>query len=186
MISAANFLGFQTYHCSRHFLSSCTRVLGLDVTPREVSKICNAHPTDTNTLRNARHGTTNHVHKVRYNNRSTVVGVYPVGIDPDQILQSYDVIREKANAARKLFPETKLIVGRDRLDNLMGILEKLKAVRSFHFFFLLFSCSFTNFSFSFLFFSLTLIVNGNSLRHFFNDILNGWAKSNYSKSVYPQ
>ena len=66
--------------------------------------------------------------QVRYNSRSTVVGVYPVGTEPSHILKNYAAIREKAEKIRRMFPDTKLIVGRDRLDNLMGIPEKLKAV----------------------------------------------------------
>lgn len=51
---AADLIGFQTYDYARHFLSVCTRVLGLVVSPSTV----------------------------QYRGRQTTVGVFPIGIEP--------------------------------------------------------------------------------------------------------
>jgi trehalose-6-phosphate synthase len=52
-------LGFHTYDYARHFLSSCTRILGLSTTPNGVE----------------------------YEGRVVQVGTFPIGIDPDKFSQ---------------------------------------------------------------------------------------------------
>lgn len=55
---SADLLGFHTYDYARHFLSACSRVLEVDTTPRGLE----------------------------YNSHFVSLGVYPIGIDPDHIV----------------------------------------------------------------------------------------------------
>ncbi|KAJ2489541.1 hypothetical protein IWW37_003887 [Coemansia sp. RSA 2050] len=94
-------IGFQTYSYARHFLSSCTRVLGLESTPTGID-----------------------------NNGSIVsIGVFPIGIDAKsvQARRALPSVQAKMKAMREMFANKRIIVGRDRLDEVAGIKQKLEA-----------------------------------------------------------
>ncbi len=57
---SADLVGFQTYDYARHFLSSCSRVLGVEASPKGVE----------------------------FRNRFTSLGVFPIGVDPDHFIRS--------------------------------------------------------------------------------------------------
>lgn len=101
----ANLIGFQSYSYSRHFSSCCTRILDF--------------PSDSLGV-NA------------YGNR-VEVGVFPIGIDAAkcQQLAWSQPVNEKYAALRKLYAGKKLIVGRDRLDSVRGVAQKLMAFDRF-------------------------------------------------------
>ncbi|KAJ2523531.1 Trehalose-6-P synthase/phosphatase complex synthase subunit [Coemansia sp. RSA 1939] len=104
-VLGADLLGFHTYDYARHFLSSCTRILGLQTTPDVVE-------TDT---------------------RMVHVGTFPIGIDPTKFaeaLQTEDVKSRLGEFERK-FSGTKVIVGVDRLDYIKGVPQKLLAFEQF-------------------------------------------------------
>jgi trehalose-6-phosphate synthase len=56
----ADLLGFHTYDYARHFLSSCTRILGLSTLPNGIE----------------------------YEGRIVHVGTFPIGIDPDKFAEA--------------------------------------------------------------------------------------------------
>jgi trehalose 6-phosphate synthase/phosphatase len=104
-VLGSNLIGFQSYSYSRHFLSCCTRILGF--------------PSDTLGID-------------AYGPR-VQVGVFPIGIDADKV-QAYawaDSVTEKCNALKKLYEGKKIIVGRDRLDSVRGVAQKLQAFERF-------------------------------------------------------
>ncbi|KAJ1998591.1 hypothetical protein GGI04_004934, partial [Coemansia thaxteri] len=94
-------IGFQTYSYARHFLSSCTRVLGLESTPTGID------------------------------NKGSIVsiGVFPIGIDAKsvQARRSLPSVQAKMKTMREMFANKRIIVGRDRLDEVAGIKQKLEA-----------------------------------------------------------
>lgn len=101
----ATLLGFQTYNDARHFLHSCTRMLGFETTPTGVI----LDP--------------GFVH----------VGVFPVGVDVQNINTlrlSTDVLSKKASLV-EMFGGRKIIVGRDKLDFIDGIKHKFLAFEVF-------------------------------------------------------
>lgn len=104
-VLGANLIGFQSYSYSRHFLSCCTRILGF--------------PSDT--LGIDAYGSRVHV------------GVFPIGIDAAKVeaFAWADSVTEKYNALRKLYAGKKIIVGRDRLDSVRGVVQKLQAFERF-------------------------------------------------------
>ncbi|KAK7047301.1 hypothetical protein VNI00_006532 [Paramarasmius palmivorus] len=97
----ANLICFQTYSYTRHFTSTCIRVCGYEASPRGID-------------------VEGHV---------TTVSHCPVGIDAERV--SRDVLRPgiqpKLEALRTLYEGKKIIVGRDKLDVVKGVLQKLRA-----------------------------------------------------------
>ncbi|KAJ3130702.1 Trehalose-6-P synthase/phosphatase complex synthase subunit [Physocladia obscura] len=99
----ADCIGFQTYDYARHFMSSCARqlILGLHCYPDGVE----------------------------YEGRKVKVGTYPIGIDPEKFrtgLQTLSVQLE-ISRLRTRFPNTKIIIGIDRLDYIKALPQKLHA-----------------------------------------------------------
>ncbi|KAI7899821.1 glycosyltransferase family 20-domain-containing protein [Cokeromyces recurvatus] len=102
----ANLIGFQTYSYARHFISSCTRVLGCETTQIGVNH----------------HGT------------MISVGAFPIGVDCNRILNQFckqPGVQLKLDAIRTMYTGKRIIVGRDKLDNTKGIIQKLHAFERF-------------------------------------------------------
>ncbi|KAF8448499.1 glycosyltransferase family 20-domain-containing protein [Kalaharituber pfeilii] len=101
----ANLIGFQSQSYLQHFLSSCTRILGYDTTPKGV-KTYGSH---------------------------CAVGVFSIGIDVAKVKAnaSQPGIDEKMKVIREMYAGKKIIVGRDRLDSVRGVVQKLRAFEAF-------------------------------------------------------
>ncbi|KAF8499502.1 glycosyltransferase family 20 protein [Gautieria morchelliformis] len=97
----ANLVCFQTYSYSRHFASSCVRVCGYESTSKgiEVDGHCSS------------------------------IMHCPVGIDAERVAR--DTLRPgvqpKLLSLQALYEGKKIIVGRDKLDVVKGVLQKLRA-----------------------------------------------------------
>ncbi|KAF2800617.1 glycosyltransferase family 20 protein [Melanomma pulvis-pyrius CBS 109.77] len=105
-VLGANMVGFQSYSYSRHFSSCCTRILGFDSSSAGVDAY-GAH---------------------------VAVDVFPIGINAASTQrQAYGdpLIEEKIADIREQFPDKKIIVGRDRLDSVRGVTQKLQAFEIF-------------------------------------------------------
>jgi len=100
----ANLVCFQTYSYSRHFISSCIRVCGYETTS-------NQRGIDVE----------GHVAAVNYS---------PVGIDSARV--SRDIllpgIQPKLDALHALYEGKKIIVGRDKLDVVKGVVQKVSGI----------------------------------------------------------
>lgn len=70
----ADLIGFHTYDYARHFVSACTRILGLEGTPAGVED----------------------------NGSLTRVAAFPIGIDPDRFTEALETPEVKANIAQLL------------------------------------------------------------------------------------
>lgn len=97
----ADLIGFHTFDYVRHFLSSVSRVVGLEHTMGEV----NVH------------------------NRIVKVDAFPMGIDYARYAgaASDAQVRAEANEIRRMIGERRIILSIDRLDYTKGILERLEA-----------------------------------------------------------
>lgn len=104
-VLGANLVGFQSFSYSRHFLSCCTRILGF--------------PSDT-------------LGVDAYGSR-VQVGVFPIGIDAAKVEAAAwaPSVTEKYDALKKMYNGKKIIVGRDRLDSVRGVAQKLQAFERF-------------------------------------------------------
>eukprot|EP00834_Sanchytrium_tribonematis_P005469 NODE_332_length_9388_cov_1.370008.p2 type:complete len:651 gc:universal NODE_332_length_9388_cov_1.370008:3132-5084(+) len=99
-------IGFHTFDYARHFLSSCTRILGLQTSPNSVE----------------------------YKDRRVAVGVFPIGIDPDKFkegLTENENIKKRISSLKAKFGDVKIMVGVDRLDYIKGVPQKLHAFDAF-------------------------------------------------------
>lgn len=105
-VLGANMIGFQTFSYSRHFSSCCTRVLGFDSNSAGVDAY-GAH---------------------------VAVDVFPIGIDVNAVQRAAfgpPEIEKAVKDLRKLYAGKKIIVGRDRLDSVRGVAQKLQAFEVF-------------------------------------------------------
>lgn len=101
----ADLIGFHTYDYARHFVSACTRILGLEGTPAGVED----------------------------NGSLTRVAAFPIGIDPDRFTAALEAPEVRANIAQLLnrYAGRKVMLGVDRLDMIKGIPQKLLAFEKF-------------------------------------------------------
>ncbi|KDD73644.1 glycosyltransferase, partial [Helicosporidium sp. ATCC 50920] len=101
----SDLIGFHTYDYARHFVSACTRLLGLDATPSGVED----------------------------NGCLTRVAAFPIGIDPDRFTSALGSAEVRANVAQLLnrYAGRKVMLGVDRLDMVKGIPPKLLAFEKF-------------------------------------------------------
>ncbi|KAI9033303.1 glycosyltransferase family 20-domain-containing protein [Hyaloraphidium curvatum] len=104
-VLGSQLIGFQTYSYARHFISSCTRVLGLESSPRGVE----------------------------YNGNLVEVRIVPVGIDVNRVerRRKMPAVLEKMQSIREMYPGKKIIVGRDKLDQVKGVAHKLASFEKF-------------------------------------------------------
>lgn len=98
-------VGFHTYDYARHFLSACSRILNLSTTPNGVL----------------------------FRGHMVAVNAFPIGIDPDTILEGLQrpKVQERIASLEKKFQGVKIIVGVDRLDYIKGVPQKLHALECF-------------------------------------------------------
>lgn len=97
---------FQAFSYSRHFLSSCVRVCGFEASS------------------NAVESPNGHVTHITYN---------PIGIDSVKIAKdsSSPGVLPKIEAIREMYKGKKILVGRDKLDVVRGVVQKLQAFHKF-------------------------------------------------------
>ena len=105
-VLGSNMIGFQAFSYSRHFASCCTRVLGFDSSSAGIDAY-GAH---------------------------VAVDVFPIGIQAQETQRAaFDdpQVDEKIARVRELYDGKKIIVGRDRLDSVRGVAQKLQAFEVF-------------------------------------------------------
>ncbi|KAI0907986.1 trehalose-phosphatase [Ustulina deusta] len=104
-LMGSNLIGFQSYSYSRHFTSCCNRILNF--------------PSDAT--------------GVDAFGARVEVGVYPIGIDAKRVekLAWAKEVSEKCDALGEMYKGKKIIVGRDRLDSVRGVTQKLMAFERF-------------------------------------------------------
>jgi trehalose 6-phosphate synthase/phosphatase len=97
----ADLIGFHTYDYVRHFLSSVSRVAGLEHTMGEVN----------------------------VQNRTVKVDAFPMGIDYARYAGAIDdpQVKAEADEIRRMIGDRRIILSIDRLDYTKGILERLEA-----------------------------------------------------------
>ena len=96
---------FHTYDYARHFLSSCTRILGLETEPNGID----------------------------FEGRFAQVGTFPIGIDPYAFVEAVKKphVRERTRSLEAKFEGKKVIIGVDRLDYIKGLPQKLQSFEVF-------------------------------------------------------
>ncbi|CAL0328853.1 unnamed protein product [Lupinus luteus] len=104
-VLAADLVGFHTYDYARHFVSACTRILGLEGTPDGVE----------------------------YQGKLTRVAAFPIGIDSERFIRALDLspVQDHVKDLQERFKGRKVMLGVDRLDMIKGIPQKLLAFEKF-------------------------------------------------------
>lgn len=104
-VLAADLVGFHTYDYARHFVSACTRILGLEGTPEGVED----------------------------QGRLTRVAAFPIGIDADRFIRALDTqpVQDHIKELKERFAGRKVMLGVDRLDMIKGIPQKILAFEKF-------------------------------------------------------
>ncbi|XP_030525172.1 alpha,alpha-trehalose-phosphate synthase [UDP-forming] 1-like [Rhodamnia argentea] len=104
-VLAADLVGFHTYDYARHFVSACTRILGLEGTPEGVED----------------------------QGRLTRVAAFPIGIDAVRFIGALDTppVQEHMKELKERFAGRKVMLGVDRLDMIKGIPQKILAFEKF-------------------------------------------------------
>lgn len=97
---------FQAFSYSRHFLSSCIRVCGFEASANSVESF------------------NGHITNISYN---------PIGIDAIKIAKdsASEGVAPKIEQIREMYRGKKIIVGRDKLDVVRGVIQKLQAFHKF-------------------------------------------------------
>ncbi|KAL5537739.1 hypothetical protein UlMin_044569 [Ulmus minor] len=104
-VLAADLVGFHTYDYARHFVSACTRILGLEGTPDGVED----------------------------QGRLTRVAAFPIGIDSVRFMRALELpqVQEHVKELKERFAGRKVMLGVDRLDMIKGIPQKILAFEKF-------------------------------------------------------
>ncbi|XP_031405935.1 alpha,alpha-trehalose-phosphate synthase [UDP-forming] 1-like isoform X1 [Punica granatum] len=104
-VLAADLVGFHTYDYARHFVSACTRILGLEGTPEGVED----------------------------QGRLTRVAAFPIGIDADRFRRALETqdVQKHIKELKDRFAGRKVMLGVDRLDMIKGIPQKILAFEKF-------------------------------------------------------
>jgi trehalose-phosphatase len=104
-ILGADLVGFHTYSYARHFMSSCSRILGVESTGRGVD----------------------------IGDRVVSVHCFPIGIDVHRAIanQAQKDVQETMQMLRELYKDKIVIVGRERLDQVEGVEHKMNAYSKF-------------------------------------------------------
>jgi hypothetical protein len=143
----ANLVCFQTYSYSRHFTSTCVRVCGHETTTRAAlaSLPANTSPTlSTNTPVSAHSdrsqsssSSDNKYIGIDVQGHIVAVSHCPVGIDAERVARDTlrPGIQPKLESLRALYADKKIIVGRDKLDVVKGVLQKVCRYLGARFFF---------------------------------------------------
>ncbi|KAJ9690829.1 hypothetical protein PVL29_013134 [Vitis rotundifolia] len=104
-VLAADLVGFHTYDYARHFVSACTRILGLEGTPEGVED----------------------------QGKLTRVAAFPIGIDSDRFVRALELpqVQNHIKELKERFAGRKVMLGVDRLDMIKGIPQKILAFEKF-------------------------------------------------------
>lgn len=101
----SDLVGFQTYEFARHFLKTCTRILGFESTPKGLI----------------------------LENTVVSVGIFPIGIDPVKLRAKRDAeeVQQMITMLKEKYAGKYVIVARDKLDPIKGVRQKLLAYETF-------------------------------------------------------
>ncbi|KAG9159260.1 hypothetical protein Leryth_025083 [Lithospermum erythrorhizon] len=104
-VLAADLVGFHTYDYARHFVSACTRILGIEGTPEGVES----------------------------QGRLTRVAAFPIGIDSGRFIRALEFsdVQDHIKELKERFAGRKVMLGVDRLDMIKGIPQKILAFEKF-------------------------------------------------------
>ncbi|ORX82316.1 hypothetical protein K493DRAFT_241037 [Basidiobolus meristosporus CBS 931.73] len=104
-VLGADLVGFQTYSFARHFLENCSRILSYESSPKGI----------------------------QVDDRFISVGIFPIGIDAKALNEKRNNpdVTDIAISLREKYGDKKLVIGRDKLDYVKGVRQKMLAFEKF-------------------------------------------------------
>ncbi|KAJ7630490.1 alpha,alpha-trehalose-phosphate synthase [Roridomyces roridus] len=110
---AANLIGFQTANYARHFRQTVSRIMAYEALPRGIQV-------------SEGEGESRRI-------RFVDVGVFPMGIDVQQLEEKKREpdVGEWVQVLKQRYAGMKIVVGRDKLDEIQGVRQKLLAFQAF-------------------------------------------------------
>jgi trehalose 6-phosphate synthase/phosphatase len=101
----ADMIGFQIYAFMRHFIMTCTRILGVDSTPKTILM----------------------------EDSAVTIGSFPIGIDLETLSQKRDTeeVCKILELLQEKYRGKKVLIGRDKNDHVKGVRQKMLAFEMF-------------------------------------------------------
>ncbi|KAK0200593.1 glycosyltransferase family 20 protein [Desarmillaria ectypa] len=112
----ADLVGFQTANYARHFRQTCSRILAVEALPRGIQLMAEEEGSSE-----------------EGKGRFVDVGVYPMGIDVALLRERKrePEVSEWIAVLKQRYAGMKLIVGRDKMDEIQGVKQKIQAFELF-------------------------------------------------------
>ncbi|KAK0492831.1 alpha,alpha-trehalose-phosphate synthase [Armillaria luteobubalina] len=112
----ADLVGFQTANYARHFRQTCSRILAVEALPRGIQLMAEEEGSSQ-----------------EGKGRFVDVGVYPMGIDVALLRERRrePEVAEWIAVLKQRYAGMKLIVGRDKMDEIQGVKQKIQAFELF-------------------------------------------------------
>ncbi|KAK0472525.1 alpha,alpha-trehalose-phosphate synthase [Armillaria novae-zelandiae] len=112
----ADLVGFQTANYARHFRQTCSRILAVEALPRGIQLMAEEEGSSQ-----------------EGKGRFVDVGVYPMGIDVALLRERRrePEVSEWIAVLKQRYAGMKLIVGRDKMDEIQGVKQKIQAFELF-------------------------------------------------------
>ncbi|KAK2462193.1 hypothetical protein APHAL10511_005781 [Amanita phalloides] len=133
-ILGADLVGFQTANFARHFRQTVSRILSYEALPKGVQIITDTEHdhTETNNFKNGRTRDEAGMGTASMG-RFVDVGVFPMGIDVSALKEKKKEVevQEWVQVLKQRYAGMKMIVGRDKLDEVQGVRHKILAFERF-------------------------------------------------------
>ncbi|KIL62946.1 glycosyltransferase family 20 protein [Amanita muscaria Koide BX008] len=156
-ILGADLVGFQTANYARHFRQTVSRILSYEALPKGIQIVVDDHADSGTSGGHGHHlGTQHHQHAFGRNDielsqfrngktgavsgvgsatlgRFVDVGIFPMGIDVLRLKKKKEnpEVSEWVQVLKQRYAGMKMIVGRDKLDEIQGVRHKIQAFETF-------------------------------------------------------
>ncbi|KAG6333800.1 hypothetical protein ID866_5295 [Astraeus odoratus] len=132
-ILGADLVGFQTANYARHFRQTVSRILAYEALPKGIQVEGPVPPVSTGGEHEIEWAEIPEAKKDKEKGRFVDVGVFPMGIDVNAIRDKkrQPEVQYWVQLLRQRYGGMKLIVGRDKLDEIQGVRHKIEAFEQF-------------------------------------------------------
>ncbi|KAF8636145.1 hypothetical protein AX17_003758 [Amanita inopinata Kibby_2008] len=133
-ILGADLVGFQTANYARHFRQTVSRILAYEALPKGIQIVADTE-NDTSDANNFQNGKSAHAAGMGTAGmgRFVDVGAFPMGIDVWGLKQKKQEpeVKEWVQVLKQRYAGMKIVVGRDKLDEIQGVRHKILAFEMF-------------------------------------------------------
>ncbi|KAJ7581039.1 glycosyltransferase family 20 protein [Mycena floridula] len=129
----SDLIGFQTANYARHFRQTVSRILAVEASPRGIQLGAGFDKEDTGSSSKASLTSSSSITSIAGKGRFVDVGVFPMGIDVWQLKAKRrdPEVAEWVTLLKQRYSGMKILVGRDKLDEIQGVRQKIQAFEIF-------------------------------------------------------